>query len=89
MRYLIKFWDKHHLIVSDKVATQIKIAKEKKIECIKIENALYEMKSISYIEPLTEQQNDNLLPEKIESPVKKETLEKIKKELVNKFNWNL
>ena len=89
MRYLIKFWDKHHLIVSDKVATQIKIAKEKKIECIKIENALYEMKSISYIEPLTEQQNDNLLPEKIESPVKKETLEKIKKELANKFNWNL
>lgn len=87
MKYLVKFWDKHELVVSDKAGEQIKIAKQKKIECIKIGEALYEMKAISYIEPVKEQLEENLLPERVENPVKKETLEKINREIAEKFNW--
>lgn len=89
MKYLIKFWDKHELVVSEKIGEQLQLAKLKKIECVKIDNALYELKAISYIEPIKETQTHNLLPERITNPVRKETIERVTRELVKKFSWKL
>ena len=86
MKYLIKFWDGHSIRVSKKVGEQIKIAKVNKIDCIKIGEAVYDIKAISYIEPIKEEPT-NLLPEKTGNPVQKETLDRMKRQLSEKFNW--
>jgi|TARA_Y100000296_G_scaffold29578_1_gene34415 hypothetical protein len=88
MKYLIKFWDKKSLVVSEKVGEQVKNAKENGTGCIRIDQALYEVKAISYIEPIKEKMEKNLLPEHVPDPVKKETLERMKKEMSERFNWN-
>ena len=86
MKYLLKFWDKKQMIVSAEDGEKVMYAKEKKIDCVRINGGVYETKAISYIEPIKEDQK-NLLPEKIHDPVKKETLDKMKKKLSEKFNW--
>ena len=86
MKYLIKFWDKKELVVSEAVGEQVKQAKLLDIGAISIDNALYETKAISYIEPLKENKTP-ALPEPSGPAVSKETLDKMKKELAEKFGW--
>lgn len=88
MKYLIKFWDKHELIVSQQVGIQIKIAKEREVKCIKIDEALYETSAISYIEPIVEEQDELFLPEAQGDTVKVDTLKRMNEQLAKKFNWH-
>lgn len=87
MKYLVKFWDKHEKIVSEKAGNQIKLAKEKNIERIKIGDALYETKAISYIEPIKIEVPKPLQLQAPSNTVKKETIERLKKEMAARFNW--
>lgn len=87
MNYLLKFWDGHELVVSEKVGEQIKMAKEKSIGIVKINEAMYETKAISYIEPMRDKGTPTPLLEAPPNPVKKETIERLKKEMAERFGW--
>jgi len=52
MQYLLKFWDKKEMSVSDEIGEKVKYAKENKIECVRIGDGIYETKAISYVEPI-------------------------------------
>ncbi len=87
MKYLLKFWDKKKLTVCEEDGEKVKLAKENKIECVRIAGGIYETKAISYVEPIKENKVP-LLPERTEDPVKKATLDRVKKEIAERFNWN-
>lgn len=95
MKYLVKFWDKHEMIVSEKIGKQIQLAKEGKdkngnsiiVDRIYIGESQYELKAISYVEALKPERYQPLQLQAPNNPVKKETLERLKKEMAARFNW--
>jgi len=91
MTYLVKFWDKHKLTVSDKVGEQIVEAKNSKVDCIRIGDSIYETRAISYVERISPSRgkgvDGNLPALPPASPVRKETLEKMKGEMAERFGW--
>ena len=87
MRYIVKLWDKTSFKVPESAGKQIMDAKMAGIKTIKVGDAMYETKAIAMVEPIKEEPK-NLLPERSEDPVKKETLSRVKKEISERFKWN-
>lgn len=86
MKYIIKFFDGKSIIVDEMNGKKFIEAKLRKITNL-YNGCPYDDKSIAYIEEFKDKQEENLLPKRLENPVKKETLIKLKKELTKKFNW--
>ena len=89
MTYIITFFDRTHLIVSDEQGEKIKMAKRMKVQNIEIGKSMYSVSTIDKIEPHKTRKADQLvaLPEAGETVVKKETIQKVTAALAEKFNW--
>jgi len=85
--YLITFFDRTTKKINDSSATKIIKAKSSNTGTVTMMGGIYDLKSIAKIEPIIEEKK--YLPYKIEkNKVKKETIERITKELSQKYNWN-
>lgn len=92
MSYLITLFDEETIVVSDEQGLQIQAAKVREVKNIRIGEDLYAtgaIAKIKKIKPLSGQPEiGREFPPMLDEPlVKKETIERVKKELKQKFNW--
>lgn len=91
MSYLVKFYDNHTIIVSDQEGEKLKEARFPKfptlnnIKTFSIRDNNYSVSTIDRIERIqTEKKFNSALSA---PPVSKEVLDRVSKELKNRFNW--
>jgi hypothetical protein len=92
MKYILKFWDKSEVLVSEAAWLQIMKEKHNGTSSIIVGKALYELKAIYAIEPVKDDRPANDFAQieggmEINRTVKKETLDKVKAEMAKKFGW--